>query len=66
MGGDCVGFLTNLTSSCFCDEACYMINDCCDDITEINCSQDNGEYMYVCIAKEHGTLMALSKARMAV
>ena len=44
---DCVGFLTNLISSCFCDEECYKFNDCCDDITEINCTQDNGKYMYV-------------------
>ena len=49
MEGDCHGSLQDLTSSCFCDEACHQFNDCCDDITEINCTRNNGEYMYVYI-----------------
>jgi len=48
--GSCIGFIKNITSSCFCDEACYKLNDCCDDITEIHCTQDNGTYMYVLLS----------------
>ena len=37
--GCCVLYLsrTCLNNECFCDQNCYMFNDCCNDISDIGC-----------------------------
>ena len=40
--GDCRG---GELSRCFCDEICYTLEDCCDDILDIACSPP-GTYMW--------------------
>lgn len=28
---------TNGTTSCYCDQLCYTVGDCCNDVSEIGC-----------------------------
>ena len=37
--GCCVWSLSQNCSNnrCFCDQICHFLNDCCNDITDINC-----------------------------
>ena len=33
---------------CHCDDICHSLNDCCEDITEINCSRRGTLKINVC------------------
>ena len=40
---DCEVFAPSYPISCFCDEDCFLYNDCCDDITNTGCVETNGK-----------------------
>ena len=42
---DCEVFSPTFASSCYCDVLCYVFDDCCEDITDIGCHQQNGIYI---------------------
>ena len=46
-GDNCEVFAPVLPVSCYCDAACHVYGDCCDDIINIGCYQQNG--MRTCI-----------------
>ena len=33
--------------NCFCDAVCYNFGDCCYDVANISCSEENGSYNYI-------------------
>ena len=43
--GECRAFAPNSSFFCFCDRLCFDFNDCCDDISQTNCTPKlNGKF----------------------
>ena len=42
VGDDCEVFSPSFPSSCFCDALCNKYRDCCDDVSDTGCVQNNG------------------------
>ena len=48
--GHCTSSLSSFFS-CFCDSLCYKFDDCCEDVTQIGCSVENGIPISLCEVK---------------
>ena len=47
---ECKGYSPDLITPCYCDRTCFIFDDCCADISLINCIEKNGKltkiYLY--------------------
>ena len=41
------GTCRSVDGTCYCDQICHLLGDCCDDIADINCSPPSSEYSYI-------------------